>query len=107
MNIISIFFVTLLIPTSAFAYEGTYRCKSSEDLVNTYRFETVSIGNEKLPFIEATLHYHQNLEDKNSPIVESVTKGVAVINVTGDVEFLALNNFHFEFVKGQLSHCKQ
>ncbi len=107
---LSILMIAAFLVTSASALafsDGTYRCKNSAGDMNTYKFEMISMGGVTAPFIEATLRYRKNPEDKNSPVTESTTKGFAVISTTEDTELLALNNLRFEFVKNELSNCKQ
>lgn len=101
--------LSLSVSTSAFAYsDGTYRCKSSEGVENSYKIETVSIGGSlRAPFIEAVLHYRQNPGDKNSPLIESTVRGLGTVSTTGTTEMLTLNGLRFEFENGELTHCKQ
>lgn len=93
----------------ALAYtDGTYLCKNSAGGENSYKFETVSIGGANLPLVKAELRYVKNPEDKNSPVLQSTVQGIATIATNSEgVELLSLNNLRFEFVQGELSHCKK
>lgn len=109
--IIGILTATALSPALSIAgstyVDGTYRCKNSRGLPeNSYSIRTVTIGEAKVPFVEATRYFRRDPSKPESPVDSATVSGFAAVSSTNFSAMLMVAALKLEFVGEKLVGCE-
>ena len=103
-------FLSAILSFSAMAYTtGTYNCKNSDAAFppDIFKISDVDLNGAKVPYVEVTRHYRENIQEPKSRMLTTVIAGFAAVSTTDTTEvFMVGSGLRFEFDNGVLFGCK-